>query len=431
MPVTAELISIGDELLIGQVVNTNASTLSKALNEVGIVVERITTVGDDREAILTTFNRAWSEHDVVIVTGGLGPTHDDISKDTVAQFFETPLEMHEDILAKVRQRFERLGARKMPESNESQGLVPKGFTPLSNDVGTAPGLYLYKNGKVFAILPGVPSEMEWILNDSLLDHLRNDLRSRGLLSIVHRTLIVSGIGESMLAEKIGDIEGLLNNEATLAFLPRSTGVRLRLTARGSEENVRKAIARIIDQLYSRVGTYIVGEDEVSVAETLVKLLSERSETVGTAESCTGGLVGAAITDVPGSSKVFLGGVISYSNDVKRSELDVPEELLLVHGAVSKEVALVMAESARKKFGSTYALAVTGVAGPDGGTDTKSVGLVYIALAHQGHETAVRRFQFLENRRINRERSVAAALEMLRRRMMQQEYLYETTSTLAQ
>lgn len=424
MAVRAELISIGDELLIGQVVNTNASTLAKALNSTGVRVSRVTTVGDDAAEIRRSFERAWKEQDVVIVTGGLGPTHDDISKAVVSEFFAAPLEFHEDIFEKVRQRFERLGVKKMPESNRSQAMVPQGFVALRNDVGTAPGLMLIKEGKLFAILPGVPHEMEFILKDSLLEQMHSSFEGRGLEAIIHRTIITAGIGESLLADKLGDVGSLLQGEATLAFLPRSSGVRLRITAIGERRaKVENALYRITKTIYNRIGRHIVGQDDASIAEAVVRLLEERDETIAVAESCTGGMLGAALTDVTGSSAVFLGGVISYSNEVKQLHLDVPLEMIETHGAVSEQVALIMAERAREKFNATYALSVTGIAGPGGATATKPVGLVYVGLAQQGHPTVARKFQFIEDRKINRERSVASALEMLRRRLTSQEDLY--------
>jgi nicotinamide-nucleotide amidase len=424
MAVRAEVISIGDELLIGQVINTNASTLSKALNSTGIRVSRVTTVGDDGTEIRRSFERAWQENEVVIVTGGLGPTHDDISKAIVSEFFSAPLEFHEPIFEKVRQRFERLGVKKMPESNRSQAMVPQGFEPLSNDVGTAPGLMYKSDGKLFAILPGVPHEMEFILKDSLLEQLHSCFEGRGLEAIIHRTLITAGIGESMLADKLGNVEDLLQGEATLAFLPRSSGVRLRITAIGERRiKVEDALYRITKTIYDRVGMHIVGQDDASIAEAVVRLLEERGESLAVAESCTGGMLGAALTDVAGSSAVFEGGVISYSNEVKQLHLDVPQEMLDQYGAVSQEVASVMAEKAREKFGSTYALSVTGIAGPGGATETKPVGLVFVGLAQLGQPTVSRKFQFIEDRKINRERSVASALEMLRRRLTSQEDLY--------
>jgi nicotinamide-nucleotide amidase len=421
--VTSELISIGDELLIGQVVNTNAAALAKALNEIGVTVERTTTIGDSERGIYQAFERAWSEHDVVIVTGGLGPTHDDISKEIVSRFFNAPLEFHEDILEKVRARFERFGLKKMPESNRSQALVPKGFTSLPNDVGTAPGLYLHRDGKSFAILPGVPSEMEWLLRNSLLGLLKEAFAYKGLETIQHRTIITAGIGESLLAEKIGDANALLNGEATLAFLPRSGGVRLRISAKGEALHVENALTRIGDEIRRRIPQHVIGEGDVSAAESVVRLLIDRNETLALAESCTGGMIGAALTEVAGSSAVFLGGVISYSNDVKRSELDVPDDLLREYGAVSEQVATAMADGALKKLGSDYALSVTGIAGPGGGSEQKPVGLVFIGIAQKGHPTIARRFHFQDTRKGNREKSVAAALEMLRRRLTSQEHLY--------
>lgn len=418
MAVHAELISIGDELLIGQVVNTNVSFLNKALNEIGVSVERITTIGDDPKIILQSFERAWSEYQVVIVTGGLGPTHDDISRSLVAQFFNAPLESDARVLERVRARFARSGYTAMPKANEGQALVPKGFLAMRNDAGTAPGLYLHQEGKSFAILPGVPHEMEWIARNGLLDLLKQHFAGNGLEAIQHRTLITTGIGESMLAEQIGDVEKILEGRATLAFLPRSTGVRLRISAKGIDAiKVADDIADIERQLRERAARYIVGTDQESLTDVVVGLLRQRGKTLATAESCTGGMISAGITSVPGSSAVYLGSIIAYDNLVKTEHLHVASEILEAHGTVSLEVAAAMAEGALRTLGSDYAIGVTGISGPGGGTATKPVGLTCIALAERGQATLSKRFQFGEDRDFNRERAVASALDMLRMRLL--------------
>lgn len=417
MPVQAEIISIGDELLIGQVINTNAAFLSKALMDVGVSVKRVTTVGDDPGAIHSAFALAWSECEVVLVTGGLGPTHDDVSKSAVATFFGVDLYQDDEILIAVRERFQRFGYSKMPESNVSQAMVPHGFVALPNAVGTAPGLYRNEQNKVFCILPGVPHEMEWIVEHHIKSRLRADLDPAKLQVIKHRTLITSGIGESLLAEKIGDVNDLLQGEATLAFLPRSSGVRLRITAQGKRsEEVEATLNRIEAELKQRVGLYILSGTDADLATVVVELLREAKHSISTAESCTGGMIAAALTDVPSSSEVFPGSIIAYANSAKEALLHVDAATLSTHGAVSEQAAKEMAEGALRQYRTTYALSVTGIAGPSGGTDQKPVGLVFIGLAQAGQPTLVKRFHFQETRKINRERSVAAALELLRKRL---------------
>ncbi|MDP4289169.1 MAG: molybdopterin-binding protein, partial [Bacteroidota bacterium] len=287
---TAEIITIGDELLIGQVVNTNASYIAKVLNETGISVARTTTIGDNRAAILAAFRAAWKQHEVVIVTGGLGPTHDDISKDLVAKFFRKKLILHKPTLKLVRERFAKLGYTKMPEVNVGQAMVPEGFHVLCNDRGTAPGLLYHKGKKTFVILPGVPVEMEFTMQTGVAPFLRRTYRKQ-LSTIVHRTLHTSGIGESVLAAKIGDPKTFLGKGTTLAFLPRAGTVRLRISTtaktRGAAE---REIARVEAILRKRAAQHIVGAEDESLESNVVALLTEKHKTLSTAESCTGGLI---------------------------------------------------------------------------------------------------------------------------------------------
>jgi len=414
----AEIISIGDELLIGQVINSNAAYLGSALSELGIPVQRVVTVGDDAPIIRLAFDQAWKESDVVIVTGGLGPTHDDISKAEVARFFNKPLELNKDVLQAVEARFARFGYKKMPEANVSQAMVPQGFIALPNQVGTAPGLLYQEKGKTFVILPGVPHEMKWLMENGVLEHLRKTYQGKDLSIIKHRTLHTIGIGESLLAEKIGDVKEFLTEDATLAFLPKNWSVRLRITVRGTDFTmVEDHIAKIEQYIRTKVSEYIFGVDNDTLEQVVVKLLIDQSKTISTAESCTGGMLAARLTDIAGSSQAFWGAIVSYDNSVKRSELDIPESILQAHGAVSEQVATLMAENVRKKLGTTFGVGVTGVAGPGGGTEEKPVGTVWIALAEEGKPTEAKRYQFVDDRAINRDRSVNGALEMLRRRLI--------------
>lgn len=409
----AEIITIGDELLIGQVVNTNAAFLGRELSMLGIPAMRETTVGDDLKSIFAAFRRAWKESDVVIVTGGLGPTHDDISKAAVAKFFHAKMALHKPTLKAVRDRFARLGYEKMPEANIGQAMVPEGFRALRNERGTAPGLLRHELGKTFVILPGVPQEMEGIMQSHVIPFLRKAYK-KDLQIILHRTLLTTGIGESVLAEKVGDPYIFLGKNTTLAFLPRPSGVRLRISAHGKNSRaVEKEIVRVEKLLYERAGKYIYGADDETLEAHIVKLLREQRKTLSTAESCTGGLIASMITSVPGSSEVFLGSVVAYANVIKIQQLNVKPETLDRFGAVSEEMAREMAEGAIHRLGTDFALSVTGIAGPDGGTEEKPVGTIWIALAERVEKTIAKKLQGDFGRKLNRERSATAALEMLR------------------
>jgi nicotinamide-nucleotide amidase len=413
----AEIITIGDELLIGQVINTNAAFLGRELSSLGIPMVRETTVGDDLKPILKEFRRAWKESDVVIVTGGLGPTHDDISKAAVATFFRAKMTLHTPTLKAVRERFARLGYEKMPEVNVGQAMVPEGFRALRNDWGTAPGLMRHEHDKTFVILPGVPQEMEGIMRSSVIPFLRRTYK-KNLEVIRHRTLLTTGIGESVLAEKIGDPKAFLERGMTLAFLPKPSGVRLRISTHGKNgQVVEREMARVEKFIRERVGKYIYGADDASLESLIVKLLTEHSKTLSTAESCTGGLIASMITDVPGASVVFHGSIVAYDNEVKVQALGVKQKTLERFGAVSEEAAREMAEGALNRLGTDFALGVTGIAGPDGGTEEKSVGTIWITLAERGATTIAKKIQGDFGRKLNRERAAAAALEMLRKRLV--------------
>ncbi|MEI8135626.1 MAG: competence/damage-inducible protein A [bacterium] len=414
----SEILSIGDELLIGQVINTNASFISARLNSIGIEVPRITTLGDNEEKIFEAIDAAWKTNDIVIATGGLGPTHDDISKNVVAKYFKKQLVLDKMVLSRVQARFRTFGIRKMPESNLSQAMVPVGFQALPNQKGTAPGLYYSSKGKTFIILPGVPHEMEWLLITHCLPKLQKDYAKKLGSVIMHRTLLTSGVGESTLSEKIGNVDTFLVPGATLAYLPKISGVRLRISVRAkTTKQAQMSIDKIDSYIRKKIPNVIFGVDSDLLEGAVVGMLKKKKATLCVAESCTGGMLSMRITNVEGSSKVFQGGIISYANEVKTNELRVSEKLIKKYGAVSQECASAMAEGALKKFQTTFALSITGIAGPDGGTKDKPVGTIWIALAEANKPTTAKLFHFGNERAVNRERSADAALNMLRGRLL--------------
>jgi nicotinamide-nucleotide amidase len=317
----------------------------------------------------------------------------------------------------VRARFKKLGYAKMPESNIGQAMIPEGFIVLRNLAGTAPGLLFSNGSKAFAILPGVPREMQWIVEDSLLKRLKKNFASNGNAVIRHRTLITTGIGESSLSELLGPIDALLEENVTLAFLPNVPILRLRISAHGiSEREVITKIARVEKRIRAIAEKYIIGVDDETLERIVSDLLAKNKKTLSLAESCTGGMLAARITALPGASKIFLGGIVSYDDSIKTRTLGVEESVIEKHGAVSKETALAMAKGVRAKIKSNYALAITGLAGPTGGTEQKPVGTVWIAIAD---ERGVEAFHFLfrGDRQIIRERSTISALELLRKRLL--------------
>ncbi len=414
----AELITIGDELLIGEVVNTNAAFIGRELGSVGIPLLRETTVGDDAKAIRVEFRRAWKSADVVIVTGGLGPTHDDISKAAVAKFFRAQMALHKPTLAAVRERFRVLGYNHMPEANVGQAMVPEGFRPLKNERGTAPGLLRHEGGKTFVILPGVPSEMESILQSGVIPFLRKTYQKK-LEIIRHRSLLTAGIGESSLAEKIGDAAKFLRARTTLAFLPRATGVLLRVTTHAkSRAGAELELARVERIIRDRAGRYILGSEDEPMQAIVVKLLRGCGKTLATAESCTGGLLSAMITNIPGASAVYPGSIVAYDNRIKESELGVKQATIRRFGAVSEETAREMAEGALARMGTDFAIGISGVAGPGGGSKEKPVGTIWVALAERAAPTITRELHADFGRSANRERAAQAGLEMLRKRLAQ-------------
>ena len=405
----AEIINIGDELLIGQVVNTNASWLASEMNKAGISVVQITTIADDDHAIKTALDHAAERAQIIIVSGGLGPTKDDITKKSLAEYFNSEMVFDEGTFENVKKIF---AARhyQVTEVNKMQALIPEKCIPLQNSNGTAPGMWFEKDDKVFVSLPGVPYEMKALFSEEVLGRLAQRFE---MGAIVHKTIMTTGVGESFLASKIKDWENSLPSHIKLAYLPQPGIVRLRLSAKGPDKQaLKQELNQLTEALKQIVPEVIFGYDDILLEEAVGKLLKEKGKTVATAESCTGGYLAHLITSIPGSSDYFLGSIISYSNDVKMNQLGVSSNDLENHGAVSQEVIEQMATGARERLKTDYALATSGIAGPDGGTEEKPVGTVWISLA--GPDGVIsQRFHFGEHRGRNIRRSALAALNMLR------------------
>ena len=379
------IITIGDEILIGQILDTNSRYISQALNRLGVVVAERTSIGDSAEQIEATLTRALAATDIVIITGGLGPTKDDITKHTLARYFGSELVYHEAVGQFVEALLARRGIA-FTELNRGQAMVPKCCTVLHNAHGTAPGMWFERDGKVVISLPGVPFEMEHLIEDSVLPMLRDRFE---LKAIVHRTMITSGIAESLLAEQIAQWEDNLPSVLHLAYLPAPNIVRLRLSA---YEVDGSSVAKIIDEqfakLYDIIPQAIVGFENATVEQLVHDRLIERGQTLSVAESCTGGNIAAKFTAMAGASAYFNAGVVSYSNQAKVDILGVNAEDIARYGAVSEAVAIQMAEGVRRVGRSDYGISTTGIAGPSGGSADKPVGTVWIGIATPNGSFAV-------------------------------------------
>lgn len=402
------IINIGDELLIGQVVNTNASTMSRMLTAAGMDVKKTLVVGDMYSDIWVAVDEALRDSDAVLVTGGLGPTKDDITKKLLCEYFDSELVESQMALDNVRRIFESRGYELTPV-NRAQALVPKCCEVLNNDLGTAPCMWFSQESKVLVSLPGVPFEMEWLMRNRVLPKLQETFKTD---IITTKNILVQGIGESFLSDLIEPWELSLPENIKLAYLPVAGLTKLRLTVHGSYDPT------ILKGLYDLAGKYIVGEDCETLAELVHKTLTGRGLTLATAESCTGGNIARLLTAQAGASAYFKGGVVAYSNEVKECALGVKHSTLEAHGAVSEATVREMAEGVRTRLGADLAIATTGVAGPDGGTKEKPVGTVWIAVADATH-TEAKLLQFGANRRQqNIDRSTNQAFAMLIRLICQ-------------
>ena len=408
--IKATIITIGDEILIGQIVDTNSASISKHLNGAGITVEEKTSIGDEAEQIESTLNRALQSSQVVIITGGLGPTKDDITKHTLARIFNSPMHEDERVCEHVRTMLERRGIT-FNDLNRGQAMVPDACTVLFNAYGTAPGMWFEtENGSVVISLPGVPFEMEYLMEDVVMPRLKARFALR---ANVHRTMITAGLPESMLAERIAEWEDSLPEWVKLAYLPSPNIVRLRLSAYNQEdgEATRAAIDELFDKLYEIIPQHIVGFEEATMQALVHDIMCKRGLTLATAESCTGGTIASRFTAMAGASAYFLGGVVAYANEAKRDILGVNYDDIMEHGAVSECVARQMAEGARRITGADYAIATTGIAGPTGGSEAKPVGTVWMAVATPHRTVAMMRASGSDRGQIIN-RASAYAIEML-------------------
>jgi nicotinamide-nucleotide amidase len=410
--VTLEAVTIGTELLLGFTVDTNAAEIGRALAAAGVDVVRHTSVADRPDAIRAALTEALGRADVVLATGGLGPTSDDLTKQAAADVFGRRLVHDPAVLAALEERFRRIGRWPMPAANRSQADVPEGAVVLPNPRGTAPGLWLEdERGRVLVLLPGVPHEMRGLLHEHVLPRLAG----RGGGTVVRsRALRTTGVAESAVAERLGGIADEIA-PLTLAYLPGTAGVDLRVTAwHLAPDDADRRLAGALGLIAPRLGQDRYGEDDADLAAVVLTALAGR--TLAVAESCTGGLLGGRITAVPGASHTFLGGIVAYDNTVKTDLLGVPAATIAEHGAVSEPVVLAMTDGARRRFNADAALAVTGIAGPDGGTTDKPVGTVWVAARVGDQARAVRRVLPGDRREI-RERAAQAALDLLRRLML--------------
>lgn len=414
----AEIVATGTELLLGETLNTSAHYLTGRLSSLGIEVDYHTTVGDNPERLEQVLRQAIGRTDLLVTTGGLGPTADDLTKELVAKVLDLKMELDPSSLEQIKQFFGRRKAP-MPMSNEKQAYFPKSSKILPNPIGTAPGAIIEKNGKTVIILPGPPFEMRPMFDSYVWPELQQIIEPHAE-RMNERVLKVFGMGESAIEEVLGELMSLPN--ITMALLAKRAEMHIRLVARSSEITSGKAgdfLDRAEEEIRRRLGDKVFGRDQETMIGIVGQMLKSKHLTIATAESCTGGLLGAALTQEPGSSEFYLGGVVSYSNSVKRGILGVSEENLKTFGAVSEEVAKEMAVGIRSKVGSDLAISTTGIAGPDGGSDQKPVGLVYIGIATPEGVHA-KKFQFYGERESVRQLTVQAALNGVRQHMLNSE-----------
>ncbi len=411
----AEIITIGDEILIGQIIDTNSTFIASELNKIGVSVYQITSVQDESQHILQALKAAESRADIIMITGGLGPTKDDVTKHTLASYFEDTLVENKAVLAHVETLFKKYISTPISDLNRKQAYIPSKAEALHNAYGTAPGMWIRKEAKVFVSMPGVPFEMKHLLKEQVIPKIVKEFKRP---YIIHRTLMTYGLGESAIAERIEDWEENLPPFIRLAYLPNLGKVRLRLTAKGQRRSVLSdTLEAEIQKLYQLIGDIITGEEEKGVIEAVVAdLLTAKKSTLATAESFTGGKIAERITAIPGASVYFLGGIISYATNTKIDVLGVPKELVDKHSVVSSEVAVAMAQKAKELLGADYAIATTGNAGPTKGDSDKDIGTVYIALATPNRVFA-KEFTMGNHRTRIVQKSVHKAFEMLKKEIL--------------
>ena len=411
----ALIITIGDELLIGQTVDTNSAWMGSELSKLGFDVYRRISVHDNREDIIYALNEASGKADITLITGGLGPTSDDITKPTLCEYFDTRLVTDNAVLDVIEKMMSHRNYP-MNDNNRRQAEVPELCRVLSNATGTAPGMWFEKNGTIYVSMPGVPLEMKYIMNEHVLPYLKKRFTTQAIL---HRNIMTYGTFEAKLAEMLTNFESQLPKNIKLAYLPSSGIIKLRLTGTGtSVDTLEKIINEQVALLYRIIPDFIYAENEELLEMVIGKLLISKNKVVSTAESCTGGAIAKKLTSIPGSSAYFTGSVISYANSVKTGLLQVTEDVLAEHGAVSEEVVKQMATGARKLFKTEYAVATSGIAGPDGGTAAKPVGTLWIAVAGPD-EIVTEKRTFGNDRITNINRFALAALDLLRKEIIRQ------------
>jgi nicotinamide-nucleotide amidase len=413
----AEIITIGDEILIGQIVDTNSAWMAQKLNLAGIKVKQISSVSDDRQHILEALNESKSRADLILITGGLGPTKDDITKKTLAEYFNSGYRLDQEALDNVRRFFLKYKAPLL-EINIKQAEVLDNCITLLNLNGTAPGMWIENEGKVFVSMPGVPFEMMYMMEEQVIPKIK---QAFNLPVILHHTILTAGIGESILAERIESVEDSLPEHIKLAYLPKLGTVRVRLSGNGQNEEILKnEISVYAKRIVEKVHEFVIAENDTPIEKVILDFMAARNLSLSVAESCTGGYISHQITQHPGSSMVFLGGAVTYSNSLKISILGVSEKTLNNFGAVSEETVKEMSEGAKSAFHSDYSIAVSGVAGPDGGTIEKPVGTVWIAVTGKT-KTITKTYNFGNKRTQNIERSGTTALTLLYKLMKEEQF----------
>ncbi|RTY99065.1 CinA family nicotinamide mononucleotide deamidase-related protein [Flavobacterium sp. RSP49] len=411
----ATIVTIGDEILIGQIVDTNSGFIAKSLDKIGVEINEMISISDDKKHIFDTFTALQNKVDLVIITGGLGPTKDDITKKTFCDYFEDELVVDQKVLAHVTQLIEGFYKRTITQINKDQALVPSKCTVLHNQLGTAPGMWMKKENTVFISLPGVPYEMKYLVEHEIIPKV---VREYERPYIIHKTILTYGQGESLVAERIEDWENNLPKFIKLAYLPAPGRVRLRLSARGTDKNkLETALLENVNLLDAIIHDIIVGYDEDETIEVAVgKLLTQQNKTIATAESCTGGKIATLLSAVAGASNYFAGSVVSYSTQAKIDVLGIPESLIKEYSAVSKEVASAMALSIKKRMNTDYAIATTGNAGPTKGNSDAEIGTVFIAIATP-KEVIVEEFNFGQPREKVIDRAVIKSLELVQKEIL--------------
>lgn len=405
------ILTIGDEICIGQIVNTNSAWIAQRCTEIGYNILCHTVVRDDENQIMAELDRLLKLTDVVLITGGLGPTTDDLTKPALAKYFQSEMIFNETVFEGIREFYAQRGVTEILERNKNLAYLPSKCKPLQNALGTAPGMLFDLNDKIVVSMPGVPKEMQYIMSNSVLPMLVDRISKTSEEIVVYRILQTCGIAESLLAEKLKDLD-YDRYVYSLAYLPSYKGVRLRIGAKARKfEDAHLLLDKFQSEIQDIVGHYIYGEGEILLAEVVGKLLTQQKKTVAVAESCTAGMLGSEFTKVPGSSDYFLGGVIVYSNEAKINILGVNYNTIKHFGAVSRETAVEMAQNVRQLYKSDFGIAITGIAGPGGGTPEKPVGTVWIAIADKDSFLA-EKYLFGIDREINRERSVGQALTLL-------------------